>query len=112
MSDEKLEAAIKKLSFFMKKAELEARFTGDYTYLKLLNQYWNRFDKEKQVRLDAQASGDKIVKKAGNVQTKVLESPPKTMREIEEEKRKKAAEEAKQKAEQEKKEREEREKKL
>ena len=42
----------------------------------------------------------------------MLEPPPKTMTEIEEEKRKREAEEAKQKAEQERKEKEEREKKL
>lgn len=112
MSDEELETSLKKIGQLMQKAEFEARFSGDYTYLKQLKQYYDRLEKEKQARLDAQASGDKIVKKAGDVQTKVLESPPKTMTEIEEEKKKQAAEEAKRKAEQEAKEKEEREKKL
>ena len=49
--------------------------------------------------MDAQASGDKIVKKAGDVKTKLLEPPPKTMAESEEERKKKAEEEARQKAE-------------
>ena len=96
----------------MKKAEFEARFTGDYGYFKQLRQYWDILEREKQARLDSQIAGNKIVKSAGGIQTKVLEPPPKTMAEIEEEKRKQAAEEAKQKAEQEAKEKAEREKKL
>lgn len=112
MSDVQLESSINDLKKLMQKAEFEARFSGDYTYLKQLKQFWDRLDKEKQARLDAQSSGNKIVKKAGDVQTKVLEPPPKTMTEIEGEKKKQAAEEAKRKAEQEAKEKEEREKKL
>ena len=112
MTDVQLESSINDLRKLMQKAEFEARFSGDYTYLKQLKQFWDRLEKEKQARLDAQAAGDKIVKKAGDVQTKVLEPPPKTMTEIEEEKKKQAAEEAKRKAEQEAKEKEEREKKL
>ena len=112
MSDENLDKFINTLKGLMQKAEFEARFSGDYTYLKQLKQYWDRLEKEKQARLDQQASGDKIVKKPGEVPTKVLEPPPKTMAEIEEEKRKAAEEEEKRKAEQEKKEKEEREKKL
>lgn len=112
MSDSQLEESINSLRELMKKAEFEARFTGDYTYLKQLKQHWDRLEKEKQARLDSQQAGNKIVKKAGDVQTKVLEPPPKTMAEIEEEKRKQAAEEARQKAEKEAKEKEEREKKL
>jgi hypothetical protein len=112
MSDENLDKFINTLKGLMQKAEFEARFSGDYTYLKQLKQYWDRLEKEKQARLDQQASGDKIVKKPGEIPTKVLEPPPKTMAEIEEEKRKAAEEEEKRKAEQEKKEKEEREKKL
>ena len=112
MNDSELKRTQDLLKNALKKGEFEARFTGDYTYVKQLKQYWDRLDKEIQARLDAQAAGDKIVKKAGDVQTKVLEPPPKTMTEIEEEKRKQAAEEAKRKAEQEAKEKEEREKKL
>lgn len=112
MSDEQLEATLGKLSKLMVKAEFEARYTGDYSYLKQLGQYWERLEKEKQARLDQQASGGKIVKKAGEVATKVLEPPPKTLKEIEEEKKKQEAEEAKRKAEQEAKEKAEKEKKL
>ena len=112
MNDSELKRTQDLLKNALKKGEFEARFSGDYTYVKQLKQYWDRLDKEIQARLNAQASGDKIVKKAGDVQTKVLEPPPKTMTEIEEEKKKQAAEEAKRKAEQEAKEKEEREKKL
>lgn len=112
LSDEELEAEINKLQKLMAKAEFEARFTGEYAYFKQLTQYWEKLGKEKQARLDQQANKSKIVKKPGEVATKVLESPPKTMAEIEEEKRKAAAEEEKRKAEEERKAREEREKKL
>ena len=112
MSESELRRTTDLLRNAMQKAELEARFTGDYTYFNQLKQYWDKLATIKQARLDAQASGAKIVKKAGDVQTKVLEPPPKTMTEIEEEKKKQAAEEAKRKAEQEAKEKEEREKKL
>ena len=112
MTDEKLDALIGTVKGLMAKAEFEARYTGDYTYFKQLKQHWDRLEKEKQARLDAQASGNKIVKKPGEVPTKVLEPPPKTMAEIEEEKRKAAAEEAKRKMEEERKAKEEREKKL
>ena len=67
MPDSQLEESINSLRELMKKAEFEARFSGDYTYLKQLKQFWDRLEKEKQARLDAQASGDKIVKKAGDV---------------------------------------------
>jgi len=53
-----------------------------------LKQYWDKLDTIRQARLDAQSSGSKIVKQAGDVQTKVLEPPPKSLAEIEEEKRK------------------------
>ena len=112
MSDEELEAAINKMRGYMAKAEFEARFTGNYAYYKQLTQYWDKLGSEKQARLDQQASGDKIVKLAGQVATKVLEPPPKTMTEIEEEKKKAAEEEAKRKIEEERKAKEEREKKL
>ena len=53
MSDSQLEESINSLRELMKKAEFEARFTGDYTYLKQLKQFWDRLEKEKQARLDA-----------------------------------------------------------
>lgn len=67
MSDEELDKTINNLKHLMQKAEFEARFSGDYTYLKQLKQCWDKLEKEKQARLDAQASGDKIVKKSGDV---------------------------------------------
>ena len=112
LGDEQLDKAIQSMSKLLVKAEFEARFTGDYAYFRQLSKIYQMMEKEKQARLDAQSSGDKIVKKAGDVNTKVLEPPPKTMAEIEEERKKKEEEEARQKAEQEKKEKEEREKKL
>ena len=112
LSDEELDVTIKTLRAYLTKAEFEARYTGDYVYFKQLAHYWELLEKEKQERLDRQYSGTKIVKKPGEVATKVLEPPPKTMSEMEEERRKAAEEEAKRKAEQEKKEKEEREKKL
>lgn len=112
MTDEELDASINKLRGLMAKAEFEARYTGNYAYLKQLTQYWEKLDKEKQARLDSQLAGNKIVKKPGELPTQVLEPPPKTMAQIEEEKRKAAAEEERRKAEEERKAREEREKKL
>lgn len=112
MSDEELETAASTLQKLMAKAEFEARYTGNYTYLNQLTQYWDKLAKEQETRFDQKANGDKIVKKSGEVATKVLEPPPKSMAEIEEQKKKEAEEEAKRKAEQERKEKEEREKKL
>lgn len=112
LGDEQLDKAIQGMSKLLVKAEFEARFTGDYAYFRQLSKIYQMMEKEKQARLDSQQAGDKIVKKAGDVNTKVLEPPPKTMKEIEEERKKKEEEEARQKAEQEKKEKEEREKKL
>ena len=99
LGDEQLDKAIQDMSKMLVKAEFEARFTGDYAYFRQLSKIYQMMEKEKQSRLDAQASGDKIVKKAGDVKTKLLEPPPKTMAEIEEERKKKAEEEARQKAE-------------
>jgi len=88
MSDSELDRTTTLLKNALQKGEFEARFTGDYTYVKQLKQYWDKLDTIRQARLDAQSSGSKIVKQAGDVQTKVLEPPPKSLAEIEEEKRK------------------------
>lgn len=114
MPDAALETSIEKLKAQIQKAEFEARFTGDYTYFKQLKQYWTKMHDERNKRLTEQIQGNKVVKKAGDIQqsTKIVEPPPKSLAEIEEERRKRAEEEERQRAEQERKEKEEREKKL
>ena len=79
LTDENLEKFIGVITGLMSKAEFEARFTGDYTYLKRLAQYLERANKEKQARLDNLSPGDKIIKKPGDVATNVLEPPPKSI---------------------------------
>lgn len=112
MSDADLLKNLDKIQAQLQKAEFEARYTGDYAYFKQLKQYWRKYEDERSRRVAAQLSGSKVVKKAGDIKTEVVETPPKSLAEIEEEKRKRAAEEEKRRAEQEKKEKEEREKKL
>lgn len=106
MNDEELQANIEKIRKQIGVAKLESSGTGDITYENQLRKMYIKMMDEKQKRLDAQATGGTIVKNpSGNVQVEVT-APPKTMAEIEEERRKEEAE-RKAKEEEEKRKREE-----
>ena len=98
----------------MQKAQYEAKFTGDIRYLDQLKKVWVAFGDERKKRISSQMQGQSIVKKPGQIagdNATPLE-PPKTMAELEEERRQREAEEAAKKAEEERKAKEERERKL
>ena len=113
MTDVELQKNIDLLQPLMQKAQYEAKFTGDIRYLDQLKKVWVAFGDERKKRISSQMQGQSIVKKPGQIagDNAPLE-PPKTMAEMEEERRKREAEEAAKKAEEERKAKEERERKL
>ena len=114
MTDVELQKNIDLLQPLMQKAQYEAKFTGDIRYLDQLKKVWVAFGDERKKRISSQMQGQSIVKKPGQIagdNATPLE-PPKTMAEMEEERRKREAEEAAKKAEEERKAKEERERKL
>ena len=112
MSDQDLASHIDILAQQIKSAHYEVMAVGDMSYEHQLRKFYRGYTKERDRRLDAKAAGAKqIVKKPGEV-VNVLEAPPKTLEEIEEEKRKEEAERKKREEEEKRKAEEEREKKL
>ena len=112
MSDQDLASHIDILAQQIKNAHYEVMAVGDMSYEHQLRKFYRGYTKERDRRLDAKAAGAKqIVKKPGEV-VNVLEAPPKTLAEIEEEKRKEEAERKKREEEEKRKAEEEREKKL
>lgn len=112
MSDQDLASNIEKLAEQIKTAHIEVKAVGDMTYEHQLRKFYRGFVKERDRRLQSKAIGGKqIVKKPGEI-VNVLDAPPKTLAEIEEEKRKEEAERKAKEEEEKRKAEEEREKKL
>ncbi len=67
MSDTELQENMDKVKKLMQGGQLEAKYTGDMAYSQQLRKYYAALSKENEARLEAQASGDKIVKKPGEI---------------------------------------------
>ena len=113
MSDGELLDKIDKLKPLVRNSEFEARYTGDIAFSDELRKIYDAFDREKQARLQRQASGNRIVKRPGEIRAQPVEGPPpRTMEEIEADRRRHEAEERKRKEEEERKRKAEEEKRL
>ena len=112
MNDEELQGSLDNLKKLIGVAAFEAKYTGEFAYEKQLRKFYTAMIKEKDERLKAQAAGDKIVQKPGGIERVMEGPPPKTMLEMEEERKAKEAEEARKAAEEEEKRKAEEEKRL
>ena len=111
LTDKELHANMKTMMERMKSAQIEVKATGDLTYMNQLKKFYQGFAKELEARERKKNEKGKIVDKPGKIST-VVEPPPKTLEEIEQQKKKDLIEQQKREAEAKRKQQEEREKKL